>query len=174
MVENNVVLYTGLFDVNNEDGMLLPEMTAQVYFVSSKAENVLTVPLGALTFLDQSGPATAAASGNAAARQQSAGDAPVPGGNPGPGATRQSQADRNGAASDNPRGRRARVTLVNEDGTYSEQEVLIGLTSRVAAEVMAGLEPGDRVVAGVLQGNAATAVDGDERRGPPVRIMGGF
>src|SRR5690606_31421130 len=37
-VTNNVVLYTGLFDIENNDGALLPEMTTQVYFVSSAAE----------------------------------------------------------------------------------------------------------------------------------------
>src|SRR5690606_38406466 len=52
LVENNVVLYTGLFDVANEDGSLLPEMTAQVYFVTSAAHDVLTVPMGALSFRD--------------------------------------------------------------------------------------------------------------------------
>lgn len=50
VVENNVVLYTALFDVSNDDGRLLPEMTAQVYFVTSAARDVLTVPLGALNF----------------------------------------------------------------------------------------------------------------------------
>lgn len=174
VVENNVVLYTGLFDVGNEDGMLLPEMTAQVYFVTSKAENVLTVPLGALTFLDQSGPATAATAGNAAAMQGPDGNAAPPGANAGAGAAPRAQADSNDTASDNPRGRRARVTVVNEDGTYSEQEVLIGLTSRVAAEVRTGLEPGDRVVAGVLQGNAAIGAGNGERGRPGMRMMGGF
>lgn len=172
VVENNVVLYTGLFDVGNDDGMLLPEMTAQVYFVTSKAENVLTVPLGALTFLDQSGPATAASAGNAAAMQRPAGNAANLEGNTGE--TRQTQNDINRAASNNTRGRQARVTLVNDDGSYSEQEVLIGLTSRVAAEVLAGLERGDRVVAGVLQGNAALGAGSGDRGGPPVRMMGGF
>jgi macrolide-specific efflux system membrane fusion protein len=47
---NNVVTYTGLFDVENGDGALLSGMTTQVYFVTSDAQNVLTVPVGALTF----------------------------------------------------------------------------------------------------------------------------
>jgi macrolide-specific efflux system membrane fusion protein len=50
IVENNVVFYTGLFDVINEDSRLLPEMTAQVYFVTSSARDVLVVPMGALSF----------------------------------------------------------------------------------------------------------------------------
>lgn len=168
VVENNVVLYTGLFDVDNEDGMLLPEMTAQVYFVTSKAANVLTVPLGALTFLDDEGPASAATTGNALAMSGADGEANDTN-------YRSSQASRSGAPANSSRGRLARVTRVNDDGTYSEQEVLIGLTSRVAAEVISGLQRGDRVVAGVLQGNASLAnMNGNDRRGPPVRMMGGF
>lgn len=49
---NNVVLYKGSFDIDNSDGELFPGMTTQVFFVTSSARNVLTVPLGALTFTD--------------------------------------------------------------------------------------------------------------------------
>ncbi len=49
---NNVVTYTGLFDIDNGDGALLSGMTTQVYFVTSSAHNVLTVPVGALAFVD--------------------------------------------------------------------------------------------------------------------------
>lgn len=48
-VENNVVLYNALFDVENEKGRLLPQMTTQVFFVVNKAENVLTVPAAAIS-----------------------------------------------------------------------------------------------------------------------------
>lgn len=51
-VSNNVVLFNGSFDVDNTDGELFPNMTTQVFFVTSSARNVLTVPLGALTFTD--------------------------------------------------------------------------------------------------------------------------
>ncbi|MFV0278245.1 MAG: efflux RND transporter periplasmic adaptor subunit [Parahaliea sp.] len=43
------VMYTVLFDVDNADGQLMPQMTAQVSFVITRAEDVLTVPLAALT-----------------------------------------------------------------------------------------------------------------------------
>ncbi len=46
--ENNVVLYYALFDVQNPDGTLMMNMTAQVFFVESSAENVLTVPVAAV------------------------------------------------------------------------------------------------------------------------------
>ena len=35
---NNVVTYTGLFDMDNSDGALLSGMTTQVYFVTSSAQ----------------------------------------------------------------------------------------------------------------------------------------
>lgn len=44
-VTNNVVLYNALFEVNNERGSLLPNMTAQVFFVQHEALGVLRVPV---------------------------------------------------------------------------------------------------------------------------------
>ena len=43
-----VVLYTVLLDVDNQDGALMAEMTAQVFFVAGQAKQVLTIPLAAL------------------------------------------------------------------------------------------------------------------------------
>lgn len=48
-VTNNVVLYNALFEVANSDGRLLPNMTAQVFFIQAQALDVLRVPLSALT-----------------------------------------------------------------------------------------------------------------------------
>lgn len=48
-VTNNVVLYNALFDVINDQRNLLPQMTAQVFFVAAKAENALVVPASAVT-----------------------------------------------------------------------------------------------------------------------------
>ncbi|SET82468.1 membrane fusion protein, macrolide-specific efflux system [Pseudomonas sp. NFR09] len=43
-----VVLYTVLLDVDNSDNALMAEMTAQVFFVASQAQNTLTAPIAAL------------------------------------------------------------------------------------------------------------------------------
>ena len=43
-----VVNYTALFDVDNADGVLRPQMTAQVSFVARSAPGVLAVPMAAL------------------------------------------------------------------------------------------------------------------------------
>lgn len=47
-IVNEVVLYKVLIDVDNNDGVLLPDMTAQVFFVLSQAQDVLTVPAAAV------------------------------------------------------------------------------------------------------------------------------
>lgn len=156
-ITNNVVLYTGLFDVNNEDGTLLPEMTAQIYFVTSAARNVLTVPIGALSFVE-GGPASAGAGFNTLMGVVGDGAAPPEGFTPGAGRRPQT-----GAAAGAPlsrlqqetRPRRANVQVQRADGSMEQREVLVGITSRVAAEVLSGLDRGDQVVAGLIQGNAA-------------------
>lgn len=43
------VQYTVLFDVPNDDGQLMPQMTAQVVFVTESAQDVLLAPLGGLS-----------------------------------------------------------------------------------------------------------------------------
>ncbi|HLT76300.1 MAG TPA: efflux RND transporter periplasmic adaptor subunit [Ferrovibrio sp.] len=47
-VVNNVVLYPALFDVANESGDLLPQMSAQVFFIIARADNLPVVPMSAL------------------------------------------------------------------------------------------------------------------------------
>lgn len=51
-VAMKAVQYTVLFDVNNDDGELMPQMTAQVTFVTAAARDVLTAPLEALQAVD--------------------------------------------------------------------------------------------------------------------------
>jgi len=47
-IENNVVLYNALFVIPNPNGVLLPQMTTQVFFVVDSAENVISVPASAV------------------------------------------------------------------------------------------------------------------------------
>ena len=48
--ESNVVTYTVIIGVENEDNKLMPGMTANVSIITDKRENVLTVPNAALKF----------------------------------------------------------------------------------------------------------------------------
>ncbi|WXL26775.1 efflux RND transporter periplasmic adaptor subunit [Ectopseudomonas mendocina] len=47
-VTNNVVLYNAQFDVDNPERKLMTQMSAQVFFINAKADNVLTIPVSAL------------------------------------------------------------------------------------------------------------------------------
>ena len=167
IVENNVVLYTGLFDIDNSDGSLLSDMTAQVYFVTSSAENVPTVPVGALTFIDQPGAGGFPGAG-AAGRPAAFGGAGNAAGRPGPGAGR-------GNPQAAPARRLATVRVVTSNGNLEEREIMVGVTSRIAAEVISGLEVGDEVVAGILQNiPGSSAPGGEPDRREMFRAMGGF
>ena len=48
--ESNVVTYTVIISVNNDENKLMPGMTANVSIITSREENVLTVPNNALKF----------------------------------------------------------------------------------------------------------------------------
>jgi macrolide-specific efflux system membrane fusion protein len=47
--ENDVILYDVVFNVANPDGVFLPAMNTQVFFVLAKADGVLALPLNSLT-----------------------------------------------------------------------------------------------------------------------------
>ncbi|MDR2364045.1 MAG: efflux RND transporter periplasmic adaptor subunit [Spirochaetaceae bacterium] len=49
-VQDNVVSYTVIINVNNRDGSLLPGMTCAVEFIEERNENILIVPNGALRY----------------------------------------------------------------------------------------------------------------------------
>lgn len=198
VVESNVVLYTGLFDIDNKDAALLSEMTAQVYFITSAAENVLTVPVGALTYTDvpSSEDMTARfAAGKAMARGFP--DAVIPpnmdapfneemakrrvagGGFPNAGPPSRGNLPgsfggprRTGAAPSPGAHRSATVAIVKDDGSIEQRQVVIGVTSRITAEVISGLSVGDKVVAGIIQADSDEEPDNNSNRfrGPP----GGF
>lgn len=53
VIENNVVLYNAPFDVENRRNQLLPQMTAQVFFIVAETQDALLVPAAALQRLDR-------------------------------------------------------------------------------------------------------------------------
>ncbi len=54
-VVNDVVLYNALIDIDNADRALMSEMTAQVFFVLDRAENLPLVPLSAISLAPEGG-----------------------------------------------------------------------------------------------------------------------
>lgn len=91
------VVYTVLFDVDNADGELMPQMTAQVSFITALARDTIAVPLSALT-----------------------------------------------AAPDAPGRYTARV--LDDAGRPQTRDVHVGTRSRHLAEILDGVEAGDRLV----------------------------
>ena len=123
-VTNNVVLYNALFDVPNTDGRLMTQMTAQVFFVVARATDVLQLPMGALTL-------------DTPLRRPSRKEARPTG----------ETAD-TGAATR----RRATVQVLKADNSLEARSIEIGLSSRVQAQVVSGLNEGDKVVSGAGAG----------------------
>ena len=127
-VTNNVVLYNALFDVPNPDGRLMTQMTAQVFFIVAQAKDALLVPMGALSQAAPRPPQTSAA-GRGAGQGRGAGASGIPA--------------------------KGSVRVVGERGVLEDRAVEIGVTNRVQAQVLSGLQEGERVVAGLSTGAAA-------------------
>lgn len=152
-VVNNVVLYNALYDVENTGGELMTQMTAQTFFVVAAADNVLRIPVAAF----QRPPMRPPGGNQAGGPQQAgaAGPAPAQGGPPPAGANgeprRRDGAGPAGAAQNQGGGQRERprmVQVLKADGTVEERRIMIGVSDRVNAEVVSGLNEGDQVVVG--------------------------
>lgn len=148
-VVNNVVLYNALFDVDNADGALMTQMSAQVFFVVAEARDVITVPVAALKApgqrqrLGQGG------------EQKPAPDEPAAPGKP------------------------FRVQVMGEDGVPVDRRVRVGVTNRISGEVLGGLQPGETVVIGERSAAAQRRVTGTTTASPlggmaPAGPPGGF
>ncbi|MBI1182050.1 MAG: efflux RND transporter periplasmic adaptor subunit [Alphaproteobacteria bacterium] len=156
-ITNDVVLYKVLLDVDNTDGALMTDMTAQVFFIQGQARNVLIVPVSALekakgTGRRPSGESASAASGGGAAGHRR------PRGN-GANAGRQG-----GATHATP----YRVEVMGANGP-EERRIMVGLMNRTQAEVLSGLKEGEQVILPV----AMPSDDGGERNGRGGRHFGG-
>jgi macrolide-specific efflux system membrane fusion protein len=117
-VVNNVVLYDALFDVANPNRALMTQMTAQVFFISASAKDAVLVPLAAL---------------RPVASQASAGRARRPAG-----------MDPRSQFTDGV----ALLSVVGANGKVEDREVKVGVMNRVSAQIVSGLEPGEKVVIG--------------------------
>lgn len=177
-VTNNVVLYNALFDVPNTDGQLMTQMTAQVYFVVAQAKDVLQVPMGALTLTRPQRPQGGDAAGgerrpprpqaggsadadvatvSTEARERRANRPPRDG---------EPQRPRNGEQ----RQRQATVKVLKPDNNIEERAVTIGISNRVQAQVLSGLEEGDKVVAGTAGATGGPAGGNRPPMGPGPRL----
>jgi len=134
-VLNNVVLYDALFDVENPNQELMTQMTAQVFFVAASARDAVLVPLAALRPVPVAKVARTPGEPGAAA---GTGSARRTGGGRASGLDQRSQLA-NG---------QAMLSVVGRDDEVSEREVKVGVINRVSAQILAGLEAGEKVVIG--------------------------
>lgn len=150
-VTNNVVLFNALFDVPNSDGLLMTQMTAQVFFVIAQAKDVLHIPMGALSVARTAQRSTGAAGSSAGAPGSPRTDAAS--------ATSTDRGPREGrrarSAEGDERGPRpATVKLLKADNTLEDRAITIGVTNRIHAQVLSGLEEGDQVASALATGDA--------------------
>jgi HlyD family secretion protein len=190
-MQENVVSYAVVVRVDNEDGRLLPGMTATVEFVTAQSENVLRVANTALRLqpteamraelaarrddvagTDAARAATATATATATEGAGSAATARSGRGGFGSGAGGTTGGARAGASN------RAMLWYVDADGAVNAVRVETGLTDGQYTEVRGeGLDAGLEVIAGVTAGGAAAAAAPNpfqsaqpQRGGPPGRF----
>lgn len=147
---NNVILYNVLFDAANPDGVLKPQMSAQVYFLLARADNALLIPANAL-------------------QGSARGKKPAPGGDAA-GAAKKPRDEAAGAKSppaandggEPPAPKKRRfIVRVLKDGQPEEREITVGVMTRLKAQVLSGLEEGEMVITG------SAARDDKAKGGPP-------
>ena len=144
---NNVILYNVLFDADNPDGVLKPQMSAQVYFLLARADNALLIPANALQGSARGKKAASNGDADSTARPpRAAGNSPAAqeGGEP------------------VPQKKRRFVVRVLKDGEPVEREITVGVLTRLKAQVLSGLEEGEVVITG-------TAAKDDKAKGSAPR-----
>ena len=114
---------------------LMTQMTAQVFFVTAQAKDAVLVPIAALRPVRQDGQRGERKKGENKGRGEAKG-----GGAQAPSLVDPRTQFANG---------RAAVRVVHEDGTIEERQIKVGVMTRVSAQVLEGLEPGEQVVAGL-------------------------
>ncbi len=144
---STAVYYNALFDVPNEDGKLRIDMTAQVYIILDEAKNALTIPAAAVQTSNrpQRRNANAAGDSSSPAASEARGDQKDRGDNTNrPKRLELTEAEK--ALVKQGKATVSMVRVVQADGNAQPQPVLIGLNNRVTAQVLRGLNQGDKVV----------------------------
>ena len=167
---NNVVSYTAVVAVSNEDGKLLPGMTASVKLQTASADDVLTVPSTALRFTPPEGaktnmparrPRTGDSTATPNAAQSTAPNGPPAGGFAGggfPGGPGGNGAPRRPRTTGTTPGSMARLWTVDAEGTLTPHFVKLGISDgQKTAITSRDLKEGENIVISALQPGATTA-----------------
>nr|WP_313319016.1 efflux RND transporter periplasmic adaptor subunit [Stenotrophomonas sp.] len=159
---STAVYYNALFDVENPDGTLRIDMTAQVSVMLAQAKDALLIPTVALgPKVPEGGRGPGAASADGAQRAaRSANEA-------------QRQQRRQPDAAELAKSNSYLVRVVNKDGQPEPRKVKVGLNNGTNVEVLEGLSEGDLVVVGEVTDAEKASARSSNQRGPMGPMMGG-
>ena len=162
-----------MVSVSNEDGKLLPGMTASVKLVTASADDVLTVPSTALRFTPPEGAKTntpvrpARPAGDSAAAPSATAGGPPAGGFQGggfPGGPGGNNAPRRPRATGSQPGSMATLWTVDADGVLTPHRVRLGISDGQKTQITSrDLQQDASIVIGVTQPGTATAAATHDR-----------
>ena len=175
---SNVVTYTTIVDVDNQQLKLRPGMTATVSIITGEAKNVLRVPNGALRFTPAL-PAEEiqkimkeAGERMAARRQAESGQAPA-GTVPASGPPAITPPGGNGTAQGTRARQPSRIWFQDESGKLRVAFIRPGVADASYTEVLRGeLREGQTIIIGLVSSPTGTTTQGGQRMvmmGPPPR-----
>lgn len=169
-VNQNVVTYPVIIEVDNPDGKLRPKMTANVNIDVASVKDVLRIPNAALRFKPPTERGDQARNGGPGGGQPRGGDAMQRAAQPGAGglagAARQMPGGRGGADAT----KTATVYMLTADKKLQPVRIRTGITDGRFTQVVSGeLRAGDPVVVGV----ATSKVEGTSPIGGPGGPGGG-
>ena len=192
-VVNNVVLYNALFEVPNEQRLLMTQMSTQVFFIENQAKNTILVPMAAVHFGAGIGKPAAGAQLGGAGEKNVATENPAArpqidtAENQRPSVDSQAQGEKRQAQGEQRQGgkwtegrerrasgamqgipRTATVTIMLPNGRIEERSVKVGVSNRVQAQIIEGLKEGEQVVVAEIKAGkqakpAASAMGGGPR-----------
>jgi HlyD family secretion protein len=179
----NVVTYTAVISVRNQDQALLPGMTANLQIITDEREDVLRIPNAALRFrpaITTAGAETGAGvqDGQAPRRRprmpdEQAGNGEGRSGTPnGQGPRRRPRGDQAQAAQDE--GTRGRIYRPGQDGSPQAVPVRLGVTDGAYTEIMrSDLQEGAAIIIGAPRADGADEANGAgaNRRPRPPRMF---
>jgi HlyD family secretion protein len=148
-IQQNVVTYNVIVDVNNEGSLLKPGMTAQVSFVANQKQDVVRIPNSALRFRPVKDDKDAKKTPTKADAKTEAKEAPkVPAENVAGDAAK----DAPSAGAERTRRPPSRVYKTGQKGELIAVEIRTGVASNQFTELVSGeVKPGDELVIRDLQ-----------------------
>ncbi len=160
-IVQNVVTYNAVVRIDNKDLLLKPGMTANVQFLVSQKEDVLTIPNMAIRFK----PPEEKNEAQELLRQEQSRTAPRPG-------ARRTSRPGGGGGGESRRVRQVRIYVVRDAGAQPV-DVQLGISDGSKTEVVSGdLKENDPVIIGIASGTASASQAGVVNPFQPARPRG--